>query len=80
MYQQIETESAIIMESNSIVTPVASLRDECGGICHIIVDDGCYVLCIENEDGFCKPTSHIFKEAFKILRTLPLSVAHIEGK
>lgn len=71
MYKQVETIPAIIMESNSIVTPIATLQDECGAICHIIVDDHCYVLCIEDEDGFCKPTTHIFKEAFKILRQLP---------
>lgn len=71
MYKQIDTELAIIMESNVIVTPIATLQDECGGICHIIVDDNCYVLCLENEEGFCRPTTHIFKEAFKVLRQLP---------
>ena len=39
--------------------------------CHIIIDDHCYVLCMENEDGSCKPTTHIFKEAFEVIKTLP---------
>lgn len=72
MYKQITNYPEVFMDSGSIVTPVATLQDECGGTCHIIVDDHCYVLCIQHEDGSCKPTTHIFREAFEVIRNLPI--------
>lgn len=71
MYRQVETSPEIFMDSASIMTPVATLQDECGGTFHIVIDDHCYVLCMEGEDGACKPATHIFKEAFDILKKLP---------
>lgn len=71
MYKQIEPYTIAFLDSACIVSPVATLQDECGGTCHIIVDDHCYVLCIETEDGSYKPTTHIFKEAFEVIKTLP---------
>lgn len=71
MYRQIQTTKQIIMEkSGSFVTPVATLTDGFG-VCQIINDDDCYVLCRRQKDGRYKPTTHIFKEALEILKTLP---------
>lgn len=71
MYKQVKTSSEIFMDSASIMIPVATLQDECGGTFHIIIDDHCYVLCMETEDGSCKPATHIFREAFEVIKTLP---------
>jgi hypothetical protein len=72
MYIQVETTKEIIMSnSGSIMNPVATLKDEYGGECQIINDDHCYVLCLKQKDGTFKNTTHIFKEAFNVLKTLP---------
>lgn len=71
VYQQIPTTQQIIMhKSGSFVTPVATLTDG-AGVCQIIKDDNCYVLCLRQEDGRYKPATHIFKEALEVLKTLP---------
>lgn len=70
-YKQIETSLEIIMENNSIVYPVATLTDG-SGICQIIEDDHCYVLCLEKDNGKYSPTSYIFPEALEVLKTLPI--------
>ena len=72
MYRQIETAPEVFMGSASIMNPVATLQDECGGTFHIIIDDHCYVLCMEDEDGLCRPATHIFREAFEVLKQLPI--------
>ena len=51
--------------------PVATLADEYGGRCQIAIDDHCYVLYLKREDGTYKLTSHIFYEAFEVLKKLP---------
>lgn len=72
MYTQVETTPEIAMsKSNSIVNPVATLQDDYGGICQIIIDDHCYVICLRQEDDTYKPTTHIFKEVFEVLKKLP---------
>lgn len=53
-----------------IVNPVATLADEHGGRCQIAIDDYCYVLYIKQQNGKYKISSHIFQEAFKVLKTL----------
>jgi hypothetical protein len=70
-YKQVETEKEITMSnSKSIMLPVATLKDEVGGVCQIINDDHCYVVCLKQKDGTYKPTTHIFKEAFEVLLKL----------
>jgi len=70
-YKQVETEKEITMSnSKSVVSPVATLKDEFGGVCQIINDDHCYVVCLKQQDGTYKPTTHIFKEAFEVLSKL----------
>ncbi|HVT84083.1 MAG TPA: hypothetical protein VHD35_02730 [Chitinophagaceae bacterium] len=70
MYKQIETVREIFLPSAVIVSPLATLEDECGGRAHIIEDDHCLMLCIEQEDGFCKPTTHLFREAILVIKNL----------
>lgn len=72
MYIQVETTPEITMsDSNSVVNPVATLEDEFGGVCQIINDDHCYVVCLKQDDGTFKHSTHIFKEAFDVLKNLP---------
>ena len=68
------------MDNGSIVTPVATLKDEHGGISHIVEDDHCYVLVNtcggQSEPGkeatnvFCT-VKHWYPEAVEALKTLP---------
>jgi hypothetical protein len=72
MYKQTETTKKIIMfNSGNIISPIVTLKDEHGGICQIINDDHCYVICLKKEDGTYSPTTHIFKEVFNVLKGLP---------
>lgn len=72
VYKQIQTSKEIIMEkSGSFVTPVATLSDGFG-VCQIISDDNCYVICLRQKDGRYKPITHIFKEALEVLINLHL--------
>lgn len=72
MYKQIKTSESIQMEtSGSIVTPIATLEDSSGGVCQIIIDDHCYVICLKQSNGTYKPTTHIFREVFDVLVALP---------
>lgn len=70
MYKQVETTPEIIMSNNGIMNPIATLKDDCGGVCQIINDDHCYVVCLKQEDGTYKPSTHIFKEVFDVLKQL----------
>jgi hypothetical protein len=75
MYQQTETTTEITMYgSGSLISPLATLKDEWDGVCQIIIDDNCYVICLKQCDGTYKPTTHIFREAFEVLKTLPVPV------
>lgn len=72
MYQQTETTKEITMQnSGNKIQPVATLVDEWGGMCQIVEDDHCYVVCLKKEDDTYLPTTHIFKEAFDVLKNLP---------
>lgn len=70
-YRQVETDKEITLGNGITVHPVATLKDESGGVAQWYIDDHCYVLCLKQEDGTYKRTSYIFKEAFKVLKTLP---------
>ncbi|CAH0998026.1 hypothetical protein EMA8858_04161 [Emticicia aquatica] len=73
MYKQVQTDSKIILNgSKSFVSPIATLKDEYGGICQIIKDDHCYVICLKGENNYYSPTSYIFKEVFEVLKYLPI--------
>ena len=73
MYKlQDKPDESVTLVSGSKLTPVATLRDEYGGVSHIIVDDHCYVL-VNGGDGrgFTK-VKHWYREAVEALKTLPL--------
>ncbi len=71
MYTLQPVDKCFKVGKNWIHGPVATLADEYGGKCHIVVDDNCYVLYLNGTpSGEFKMTNHIFKEAFLVLKTL----------
>ena len=74
MYRKVETRSTSV---GSWGKPVATLKDNHGGISHFVVDDGCYVLLNlvpthrPSNDRKFKPSAWIYPEAFEVLKTLP---------
>lgn len=78
MYKQITTDAEVqaknsgfgVTQNTETIHPVATLADEYGGRCQIVVDDHCYVLYLKQADGFYTTTSWIFKEVFNVLKTL----------
>ena len=61
-----------LLENNSEIHPVATLKDEYGGVSHIILDDHCYVLCNGSADnGIFTMVKHWYPEAVDAMRTLP---------
>jgi hypothetical protein len=58
------------LESSSIVRPIITLKDEYGGVSHIIKEDGCYVLINGNNKSEFRPTTHWYPEAVDALKTL----------
>lgn len=70
-YKKIKTTKEIIMKgSSAFIKPVATLSDGYG-VCQIIKDDDCYVICLRQTGGRYKATTHIFKEVFEVLCQLP---------
>lgn len=75
MYKQVETQQNIELAGiNEGISPLATLKDEYGGTCHIIEDDHCLMLCIEKDDGKCVPATHLFREAIEVIKTLEIPV------
>lgn len=71
MYKQVDTVKSTFLASNKCkITPIATLKSEYGGTAHIWIDDHCYQLGLECDDGVIQ-TTHIFSEAFEVLKTLP---------
>lgn len=70
MYKKVKTDSEAVLDNGVKIKPVATLADESGGRCQISIDDHCYVLYLNGENGYIR-TSWIFPEAFKVLKTLP---------
>lgn len=65
--------TAAQLENGSTVTPVATLKDEHGGVSHIIVDDHCYVLINSAaEDGSFRMSYHWYPEAVEVMKQLPV--------
>ena len=59
------------MENGKEVTPLLTLKDEYGGVAHIIEDDHCYVLVNGGITRNFKMTHHWYPEAIDALKTLP---------
>lgn len=71
------------LENGSTVRPLATLKDEYGGISHIILDDHCYVLINLHHDQNPPPKNrntgkeftmvrHWYREAVEAIKILPL--------
>lgn len=71
MYKQVETHERAILDNGVDITPIATLEDEYGGRFHIWIDDHCYQLGLVNGYGKVNPVTHIFPEAFQVMKTLP---------
>ena len=82
MYKQVEAAKTAKLENGCEITPVATLVDNAGGVAHIWIDDQCYQLGLESSakemsDGkvmcepYVVPVTHIFAEAFDVLKQLP---------
>jgi len=56
------------------VTPLVTLKDEYGGIAHIIIDDHCYMLITGSRGNNFVRSYHWFAEAIKALKRLPAPV------
>lgn len=73
MYKKVRTTQKIEMNNGIFRYPKATLKDEFGGVCQIVSDDHCYIVCLKQTDGKYKPTFHLFKEVLEILKELPLT-------
>jgi len=73
MYVQQDTPDAkVALRSGGIFAPVATLKDEYGGISHIIIDDHCYVLVNGSRAGSFARVDHWYREAVEAMKGLPL--------
>lgn len=86
MYKLVNTDNVTNPRlSNGVeISPVATLEDEYGGRAHIWVDDHCYQLGQERTEAitsesepetFVVPVTHIFPEAFQVMKALPDLIA-----
>ena len=72
MYKlQKEPDKKVTLKSGSIAIPLATLKDEYGGISHIIEDDHCYVLINGAKDRPFITVKHWYPEAVEAIKTLP---------
>jgi hypothetical protein len=62
---------AIELKNGSVVTPVCTLKDEHGGISHIIIDDHCYVLVNRSDERGFATVKHWYPEAVAAMADLP---------
>jgi len=61
------------LQNGAHLYPIVTLKDEHGGVAHIIKDDQCYVLTVNagRTDGRVQMTPWWFSEAFEASRSLP---------
>lgn len=64
---QDEPDSKVTMLNGGVVHPLATLKDEYGGISHIISDDHCYVLINGSTDRHFSMVKHWYREAVDAL-------------
>lgn len=63
----------VITSNGNEVTPLATLKDEYGGISHIIEDDHCFVLLNGSKDRPFAKVYHWYLEAVEALKTLKVA-------
>ena len=61
----------VLLEDGSVLQPVASFTAPKGCRAHIVLDEECYVLYIENMAGISTKSMWIFPEAHRVLRGMP---------
>lgn len=73
MYKLQETPDyeVTLKRSGSTATPVATLKNEYGGVSHIIIDDHCYVLVNGSYTRGFDTVKHWYPEAVDAMKTLP---------
>ena len=78
MYTLQERTPEITLENGAKHTPLATLKDEYGGIAQICMDDHCYVLYLggewEDKGQPYRITNHWFREAAEVLASQVLKV------
>jgi len=70
---QKEPDKSVTLQNGSVCTPVATLKDEYGGVSHIIIDDHCYVLV--NGNG---TSEYWYTEAVGAMHNLPIDPRDLE--
>lgn len=68
---QDKPDKSITLKTGSEVTPVVTLRNEHGGVSHIIKDDHCYVLVNGSESKGFGTVKHWYSEAVEAMKGLP---------
>lgn len=63
-----------VLDNGATVKPLVTLKDEFGGISHIIKDDHCLVLINGNSGGVFKMTYHWYPEAVEAMIYLQLKL------
>lgn len=73
MYKVVSKGNTFLDKHGNNTTAVLTLKDSYGGIVHIAVDDGCYVLYLENisSKGQASMYHWWFPAAVSALKTLP---------
>ena len=75
---QDKPDTSAVLGNGSTVDPIATLKDEFGGVSHIIRDDHCYVLINGAEDRPFEMVSHWYAEAAAALKSFgPASVDEV---
>jgi hypothetical protein len=69
--QETPDESCVYRSTGAKVKPIVTLKDEHGGVSHIIEDDHCYVLLNGSEEKGFAPTPYWYPEAVEVLRGMP---------
>jgi len=61
----------VVLRNGSTATPIATLKDEYGGVSHIIEDDHCYVLVNGSYERGFTTVKHWYTEVVEAIKTLP---------
>ena len=73
MYQlQEEPDKEFTLTGGGKITPLATLKDEYGGVAQICIDDHCYVLYFRGIDPPYRILTHWFGEAVAVLKKMPI--------
>ena len=64
---QEKPDKEVCMTNLSKHVPLVTLKDEYGGVSHIILDDNCYVLVNGSQEGGFRTVKHWYSEAVQAL-------------